>query len=101
MRQIRSGWVRSIIFGISMIASTMLWVASPLHAAGAGPEFDPEMEYRITVQTGESADTIPLAKIGEVVEIGSHAFLVVYLNGYTTRGYVALSSVRSILPTKR
>lgn len=92
---------RLVMLGFSMMASAALWVATPGHAAAAGTEFDPEMEYRITVQTGNSAETLSPVKVGDVVEIGSHAFLVVYLSGYKAKGYVDLSSVRSILPAKQ
>ena len=86
--------IGGVAIGLLMVSSPLVW------AAVEG--LDPEAEYQVTYQTGStSAQTLGPAKITDIVELGSKRFLVVYLSGYKTKGYVDLESVRSILPTVR
>ena len=63
---------------------------------------DPELEYNVTVQIAQNeAKTLTAVHVLETTKIGGKDFLVVILPGYRARGFVALESVRSILPTKQ
>ena len=96
------GFVCGAVLGVSLICLVSVLVVRPTHALATVSGFDPGMEYNITYQAGSnSAQTLVHAKVGDLVEIGSRTFLVVYLSGYASKGYVDLSSVRSILPANR
>ncbi|MBI2093901.1 MAG: hypothetical protein HYT88_04185 [Candidatus Omnitrophica bacterium] len=92
------GWVvKSLLVG-----SISLGIAAP--ALMAAPGLDPETYYEIIFAlNNERAQTIPNVNVIDVVKIGSREFLVITPHGLGgdgkgSKGYVDLSSVRSILP---
>ena len=93
------GLRRAVTVGMALVCSALCSMGVPPRALAGSSGFDPEIEYRVTYQTGSnSAQTLERVKVGDIVDIGSRAFLVVYLSGYKTRAYVDFDSVRSILP---
>lgn len=61
-----------------------------------------DAEYQVTYEASDNqAKTLPRVRIGDTVLLGAREFLIVELPGSPTswvKGYVDLTSVRSILP---
>jgi len=99
-RSARRRWLCALIGGIVfLIGAGRVWadVDHKKSLSKEGPVAS-QVEFKLTYQVSDREARVVHGHVLDIITIGSREFLVFHVHGFKDAGFIALESVRSILP---